>query len=586
MGFIILNHIYAINTLIQSASHVRYFERNSSFVIDEVMNVFQDNYRALPNQAGGGGVNIRDELELYFITKCKAHFYPREGSVNYANGVTNTPPWPLIEADTDLIFLLNLTIVFFLICLAVVLAVIALVRKHRLHVRKLKFENSKLKFLERKKLSPSMESRLSVMTMHHRQFFLDAAILDMGTWTFTHMRHFGDFDIMESYHIVSENSEDAAQQIAKVLVNKIQQIQADKEFLFVELKAGKNEAWRLAWERLLNREQGDVPDEEWRSWLNKLNAAQQLAGEEGMRAFKRLKHSLRHLRWTATDLLTGLGTPCKRLPLSQETITLPTAILQSQRIMIDAIFWNPETQMLTEISNVLVFTYGNQTKSISTIWKTSGDLLLSLVEQVWIYIEHRKPLKAAKRLAAVLRRILQAGADVCPSTEEHAVEYLEKLQRCFDGNAGKLGQIYSYVTTLRAALKFLPEMEEQTGIKWTDYALKHLHFTLQHLNVLCQSIPEVEICCDHLCSCTTSDILSDSVQGRLKEVEAHLLDLIRHAMDQEVDFHGKTFPQVAWTMNDAVSRHASIRQSKWKTAACASEAVATLMGCSDEEGEV
>lgn len=577
MGFMIQKDIYARN-------YFRYLEENSSFVVDEVMYVFQDNYRALPNQANSGGINIRDELNyiLKTITIIQAHFYPYKGSVNYVNGVTNTPSWPLIEADADLIFLLNLIVFFVLAGFAVVLAVVALFRKHRLHEDNLKFEAAKLTFLQQKKLSLSMKSHLSVMTFQNRNDFPDAAILDMGTWTFEHMRYSSDIDMMERFCDVAENQSEAAEQISKALVDKIKQIQADEHFFFVELKAGKNLNWRLAWERLLDRDQGNVPDEEWHSWLNKLNAAEQLTGEERRRAFNRLKHSLKHLRWTARELLTGSGTPCIRPPLSQETITLPDAIRKSSRVMIDAIFWNPETKMLTEISNVLVLTYrrpGSKEEAISTIYKPSGDLLLSLVEQVWVYVTHKKPLKAAKRLASVLRMILQAGGDVCLSTKELAVEYLEKLQLPFDGNAGKLGQIYSYVTTVRTALKVWPTIEE--------HARQHLHCILMDLIMMCQSIPEVKTCRDHLRSCLPSDILSESVQVHLKEVEAHLLDLIRQAMDQEVDFHWHTFPQVAWRMLDAVSQESSIRQqSKWKTAACSSEVVTTLMGCSDDESEV
>lgn len=584
MGFMIQKPINAINTLIQSANHVRYLEWNSSLAIDEVINVFQDKYRALPNQANSAGVNIRDEVDyiLKEIIIIQAHFYPHKGSVNYVNGVTDTPSWPLIEADTDLIFLLNLIVFFVLAGFAVVLAIVALFRKHSFHEGSSKFEASKLKFLERNELSRSMKSDLSVMTFAHRRFFQDAAILDMGTWTFKHMLYSGDNDMMESYCVVAENQWEAAEQIAKDLVDKIWQIQAHKHFSFVEMKAGKNLNWRLAWERLLYRDQGDVPDQEWHSWLNKLNAADQLTGEERRRAFNRLKHSLQHLRWTARELLTGSGTPCIRLPLSQETITLADAIRQSARVMIDAIFWNRETQKLTEISNVFVLTYrkpGSQAEPISRIYTPSGDLLLSLVEQVWIYVTHEKPLKAAKRLASVLRMILQAGDDVCLSTKELAVEYLEKLQLLLNGNAGKLGQIYSYVTTVRNTLKEGPEMEQ--------HARQNLHSTVMDLIMMFQSIPQVETCRGHLRSCLSSDILSESVQVRLKEVEAHLLDLIRQAMDREVDFHWHTFPQVAWRMLDAVSQQSSIRQqSKWKTAACSSEVVTTLMGCSDDETEV
>lgn len=450
----------------------------------------------------------------------------------------------------------------------------------------------KVKFMAKNEVSSQREQLLNSLTIKHRTFSQNYSGKDIGSWIYSCYHNPGDIDLMELFVIKALTLEEACMEMAKRAVFKTRQIQNDPDLLFDEMKVGRNTEALSQWQNISNGEQGNIPDEQWRYYREELEQIERMPdGNLKTEARNRLEYSLVPLRWGLEDLLQE--NPSIKLPASNESVPLPRCIMVSERFMVDVLMYDPDTRLILECSNVWVCHWRKpgeeQSKPVSIIWRTSGDLFRSLMDQVCIYSESAsepKPVKAAKRLAAQSRMVLGSDDDVSLEAKELSGLILESLQGLFDGPPGKLAAIQSRVTTLLKALKLISKQQESKKENWTTHAKVHLHTITQNCDdddlIRSQSgAHELKACWNKLIECTNHpDIFSDDVKKNLEEVKASLHNLIIMATEENC-YEWRSFPEIARRLHELVGLDASIRkESEWKTPASDSEAFAKVRGVS------
>ena len=301
-------------------------------------------------------------------------------------------------------------------------------------------------------------------------------MLVYGSCKLQHVPFFSDMDAMEVVELKATSQEAAAEEAAD-LVQRLASRVEKKGAVFLELKAGVNEEWKKAYRRIrrVRRKQGCLagwpPELDWRDSIPMQEAVQELLedfpdipryqdeffivpdcirqhyeewiprvlirqnepggidyGEEILRGPKRrLQHHLKTVRWTRKDVAEG----SVQLPLSVKKKYLAHALLTSERVMVDALVWDKAKKIYREVSNVLIFKFKPADSetwcNLSTNFRPVRDTLKSLFDQVKIYCELDDPLKASKRLASMLRRVLRYRDSIDQSSSGLACLALEKL---------------------------------------------------------------------------------------------------------------------------------------------------------------
>lgn len=299
-------------------------------------------------------------------------------------------------------------------------------------------------------------------------------MLVYGSCKLQHVPFFSDIDAMEVVELKATSQEAAAEEAAD-LVQRLASRVKEKGAVFLELKAGVNEEWKKAYRRIrrVRRKQdllGSWPPElDWRDSIPTQEAVQKLLedfpdipryqdeffivpdcirqhykewiprvlirqnepggidyGEEILRGPKRrLQHHLKTVRWTREDVAQRIV----QLPASLNKKDLEDALLTSERVNVDTLVWDEAKKFYREVSNVLIFKFKPADSetwcNLSTNFRPVRDTLKSLFDQVQIYCELENPLKASKRLASMLRRVLRHTID--QSSSGLACLALEKL---------------------------------------------------------------------------------------------------------------------------------------------------------------
>jgi hypothetical protein len=444
-------------------------------------------------------------------------------------------------------------------------------------------EQDQLFFTERRKLPPEVLKAMNSVTARDITFTDDVYVLVFGSSAYSHMRYYADYDMMEKFHFVTRQRRSAAHQAAALLITKFWDIINHPNYIFVELKAGVNQLWREALNKLIHGQAHLAPaEDEWRYWL------QQYSNAHTESQMSKVKHGLRVIRFYEDDLKSGIG---KRMPLTVERLRLFEALMVSERVMLDAIVWLEGEGIFVEMSNVFLFTFGDS-EPLSYLFEPSGDVLKSFAKQVMIYTVLGKPFKAATRLASLLRIILEAESGVSLSTMKKAVEVLRCLQLLFAGVPAQIRQVQTLVSTL---LK-IPQAVANTP-EMVDRITQHLKNTRQKLDTIWGNGKNISHSFRQRlrrCSRLISDISALEIavpsdprfRETLQEVEEMLIELANQAVQRELQksrYGLDIFQTIAESMEEAVCSTSAIRsQTKWLTPACDNEASAMVLGLREE----
>jgi hypothetical protein len=446
-------------------------------------------------------------------------------------------------------------------------------------------EQDRLFFTERRKLPPEVLKAMNSVTARDCTFTDDVYIRVFGSSAYSHMRYYADYDMMEKFHFVTRQRRSAAHQAADLLITKFWDIMNHPNYIFVELKAGVNQLWREALNKLIHGQAHLAPaEDEWRYWL------QQYSNAHTESQMRKLKHGLRVIRFHEQDLRSGIG---KRMPLSLQRLRLFEALMVSERVMLDAIVWLEGEGIFVEMSNVFLFTFGvGDSEALSELFEPSGDVLKSFAKQVEIYTKLGKPFKAATRLASLLRIILEAESGVSLSTMKKATEALRCLQLLFAGVPAQIRQVQTLVSTLLKipqAVATTPEM--------VDRITQHLKNTRQKLdtiwgngkNISHSSRRRLRRCARLISGISALEIIVPSdprFRETLQKVEKMLIELTNQAVQRELQksrYGLAIFQTIAESMEQAVCSTSAIRsQTKWLTPACDNEASAMVLGLREE----
>lgn len=326
-----------------------------------------------------------------------------------------------------------------------------------------------------------------------------------GSSALQHMRFYSDVDAMEVVKLSATSRAAAADEAARLVQQLVSRIE-EKGAIFLELKAGVNEQWKAAFDQVVKAREMwedyiDIPEEgfdsrerfkleldtlgqnevvqeylrdleddpipEWflNEWsprvLRESHAPGSFDDQRGGRLRaprRRLEHRLRTLRWTRQEVSQSFV----QLPgaKGRSRRSLADALQTSERVMVDALAWSKSEGIYREVSNVLLFKFKenhmSEWRNLSDKFMPEHDVLKSLVVQVKIYCDQEDPLKASKRLASMLRRILQKSES--QECKAFALQQLRELQPVLDA----AGDLKLLAVLVDAMLQKPPQLEEHS----------------------------------------------------------------------------------------------------------------------------
>lgn len=310
-------------------------------------------------------------------------------------------------------------------------------------------------------------------------------MLVYGSCKLQHVPFFSDIDAMEVVELEARSQQAAAAEAAQIVRRLASRVE-EKGAVFLELKAGVNEEWKKAYNKIQSvkdkrewlcdgPDESDFDEEDDRlalrsdraelgqeieellrdspdissclpelcqephsqkqfqsHWIQRVVTHRNEPGGTDPDGFlrgpkRRLQHHLKTVRWTRKDVAEGFV----QLPLSVNKKYLAHALLTSERVMVDALVWDKAKKFYREVSNVLIFKFKPADSetwcNLSTNFRPVVDALKSIFDQVQIYCELETPLKASKRLASMLRRVLRYRGSTDQSSSGLACLALEKL---------------------------------------------------------------------------------------------------------------------------------------------------------------